>query len=380
MFKQLRRWQQAFASLLLAAAYSHVAAGEIHIGQVTPLTGPVSIEGISANIGIKIAVSSLNAQGGLSGQRIVFRTENDEYQPEKTVALIRQLAKTGTLALLVPVGSPSMTKVLKEKVLEQTGMPVIGVVPGAEPLRNPHNPYLYHIRAGDVEQYSSMVRNALTIGLNRIAVVYADIPFGHAGVATMTTKLKEAKLEPLATLPISVAAGASHADTINKIKTANPNLVVLISPGQIAGEFVSAYRAHGMTTQITTLSYGHPEVLCNTASAQGARGVSVAQVFPNIQNTTIPLVRQFQDDYRAWGPKDVKPSALHFEGYVAAKVLFEGIRRISGPPTREKLIKALDSMQSADLGGYIVDFSPSKHTGSIFVDIGVITKDCKVLS
>jgi branched-chain amino acid transport system substrate-binding protein len=373
---------RCLGSLLFAIGVAGVAGpawSDVHIAQVTPMTGPIAVEGKGANVGIKVAIDAANARGGVAGHKIIFRTEDDEYKPAKAVSLIRDLAQTETLALLMPVGSPSMTKILQDRVLESTGIPIVGLVPGAEPLRNPINPYVYHVRAGDLDQYRKLVRNALTIGLKQIAVVYADIPFGKAGLAAVESMLKEASLEPVARVPISVAAGADHSQALKPLKEANPSLIVLVSPGQIAGDFLKAYRGGGLTAQVTTLSYGDPDTLCRIASPERARGVSVAQILPNIRNTTLPLARQFQEDFQKYGPKDLNPSVLHFEGYVAAKTLFEGIKRINGTPTREKLIKALDSMQRVDLGGFVVDFSPTKHTGSSYVEIGVISKDCKVL-
>ncbi len=367
------------AWLALALGIGGTAWADIHVAQVGPMTGPVTVEGRGANVGIKLAIEAANAQGGIGGQRLIFRTEDDEYTPEKTVALIQQLAATETLALLVPVGSPSMTKVLKDGILEKTGMPIVGVIPGAEPLRNPVNPYLYHIRAGDLDQYRRLVRNALTIGMKRIGVVYADIPFGKSGLAVVESMLKEGGLEPTVRTPISVKPGADYNEAFQALRGPKPDLIVLIAPGDPAGKFLRAYRQTGMNAQITSLDYGQAETLCGVASPDMARGVSLAQVFPNIQNTTIPLVRQFQKDFADYAPKDLKPSVLYFEGYVAAKVLLEAIKRIDGAPSREKLVKTLDSMKNVNLGGFMIDFSPTKHTGSSFVDIGVISKNCKVL-
>lgn len=373
-------WSKYWGVVWLVAALAAVPAyAEIHVAQVGPMTGPVTVEGRGANIGIKIAIEAINAQGGIGGQTLVFRTEDDEYKPEKTVALIQKLAATETLALLVPVGSPSMTKVLKDGVLEKTGMPIVGVVPGAEPLRNPGSPYLYHVRAGDLDQYRRLVRNALTIGMKRIGVVYADIPFGKSGLSVIESMLKEAGLELLVRTPIPVKAGADYSEAFQALRGPKPDLIVLIAPGEHAGNFLRAYRQSGMNAQITSLDYGQAEILCGAATPELARGVSLAQVYPSIQNNTIPLVREFQKDFKNYAPKDLKPSVLYFEGYVAAKVLFEGIKRINGTPTRDKLVKALDSMKNVNLGGFAIDYSPTKHTGSSFVDIGVISKDCKVL-
>jgi hypothetical protein len=51
--------------------------------------------------------------------------------------------------------------------------------------------------------------------------------------------------------------------------------------------------------------------------------------------------------------------------YICAKVLAEAIRRAGKNPDRESLLKALDSMSSYDVGGYIVSFSPTNHNGEV---------------
>jgi branched-chain amino acid transport system substrate-binding protein len=55
-------------------------------------------------------------------------------------------------------------------------------------------------------------------------------------------------------------------------------------------------------------------------------------------------------------------------------VLVEGIRRAGPNLSRESLVKALDSMQNFDVGGYNVDFNPREHNGSKFVELTAIGK------
>jgi hypothetical protein len=38
------------------------------------------------------------------------------------------------------------------------------------------------VRGGDLEQYRKLAEHATTTGQQRVAVVYADIPFGTAGL------------------------------------------------------------------------------------------------------------------------------------------------------------------------------------------------------
>ncbi len=364
---------------LIAAAMAGPTWSDIHVAQIAPMKHPIAVEGKETNIGIRIAIDAANAQGGIAGQKIILRTEDDEFDPTKTVALMRELAKTDTLALLQVVGSPAMAKILQEQLPETTAMPIIGTIPGAESLRKPLNPYVFHVRAGDGDQYRRLVRNALTIGLNKIAIVYLDTPSVKSGVDVMEAILKEASLTPVAKVPVAATANASHLDAMKILKAANPNLIVMALPGQLAGEVMRVYREQGMSAQITSLSYGTPDTLCRILTPEKARGISVAQVFPNIRNTTAPLVRQFRDDLRAYGPKDLKPTTIQFEGYVTAKVMLEAIKRIDGAPTREKLVKALNAMGKVNLGGFVVDYSPTRHAGSEYVELGVITKDCVVV-
>lgn len=371
---RLRHWL-CIGMLALAA----VARAEIMVAQVAPMSGPIGVEGLEYNSGIKLALAAVNGRGGVLGQKIVLQAEDDEYNPDKTVAAIRRLGRGEAVALLMPVGSPSMTKVLAERVLDQTGLPVIGVVPGAEPFRKPHNPLLFHVRAGDLDQYRKIVEHSLTVGIKRFAVVYVDIPFGKAGLAAVEGMLKERGLEPAARAAIAMTGTESLAAALSAVNGAKADQVLLISPAKRAGEFVAAARDAALQAPITTLSYGNADTICRVATPQKALGVGLAQVFPNVRNRSIRLVKEYQDDLGRYGDAGVKPSLMQFEGYISAKVLAEGLRRAGKAPTRQKLVLALDSMHNYDMGGFSVDFSEGKHSGSGFVDMSIIGRDCQLI-
>ncbi|MNU00925.1 hypothetical protein D3C72_2441720 [compost metagenome] len=66
------------------------------------------------------------------------------------------------------------------------------------------------------------------------------------------------------------------------------------------------------------------------------------------------------------------------EGFVAAKVLVEALKRAGRGVTRESFIDAIDGMKNVNLGGFPVDFGPQKHTGSHFVELTLLTEDGRV--
>jgi len=371
----------AWQSLVLAAilVLSANARAEYVVAQVAPMSGPIGVEGLAYNAGIQVALAAANASGGIHGQSIKLLTEDDEYNPDKTLSAVARMGRTSALALLLPVGSPAMTKLLAEKALESAGLPVVGVVPGAEPFRKPHQPYLYHVRAGDADQYRKIIEHSLTVGLKRIAVVYVDIPFGKSGLAIVEGVLQGHGMEPAVRAAIALTGPETMKASFSAVAAAKADIVLLISPAKRAGEYVAAARDHGLQSPINTLSYGNADTICAVATAEKARGVGLAQVFPNIRNRGLKVVREYLDDLKRHGAKDAKPSLMQFEGYIAARVFLEGVRRAGKAPTRNGLMRALDSMRNFDLGGFVVDFSETKHAGSGYVDLSIIGRECQLV-
>ncbi|EKD98082.1 MAG: Extracellular ligand-binding receptor, partial [uncultured bacterium] len=106
-----------------------------------------------------------------------------------------------------------------------------------------------------------------------------------------------------------------------------------------------------------------------------ARGMIVTQVYPNERAVTYAMVKEAQDLAKAKGLGDVSPAML--EGFAAAKVLVEGLKRAGPKPTREKIHAALESLRKFDLGGLEISYAPDDHSGLDFADLAIIGTDGK---
>ena len=69
---------------------------------------------------------------------------------------------------------------------------------------------------------------------------------------------------------------------------------------------------------------------------------------------------------------DATANYTMLEGYVAGRVMVEGLKRAGANPTRAQLLAALDGMGDLDLGGYKIRFTKDDHNGSHFVELGVV--------
>lgn len=64
----------------------------------------------------------------------------------------------------------------------------------------------------------------------------------------------------------------------------------------------------------------------------------------------------------------------HFVGYLNARVLIEGLKRaaIAKALTPAGVVAGMEAIGKFDMGGYPLDFGPTRHHGSSFVEITIV--------
>jgi ABC-type branched-subunit amino acid transport system substrate-binding protein len=103
------------------------------------------------------------------------------------------------------------------------------------------------------------------------------------------------------------------------------------------------------------------------------QGVAIAQVTPNPYKISTRIGKEFNDIIAKAPALEVPVSYSMIEGFIAAKVIAEAVRRQGAKPTREGMQRALDAMDSYDAGGYLVGFKPEQHNGSRFVELSIVS-------
>jgi ABC-type branched-subunit amino acid transport system substrate-binding protein len=83
------------------------------------------------------------------------------------------------------------------------------------------------------------------------------------------------------------------------------------------------------------------------------------------------VVREYQQMLAKYAP-GAEVNYTSFEEFLGAKVLVEALRRAGPAPTRERVVKALESLQKCDLGGVFIVYSPTDRIGSRSVEVTVI--------
>lgn len=363
----------------LAPAQAATAREDIVIGQVAPLTGTIAGTGTEYVAGGAAYFAHVNANGGIYGRKIRVVLKDDSYKPDQTLAHTRQLlADDKPLALFGFVGTGNVLALNKNKVLEEAGIALLAPYTGAQDLRDPMNPHIFHIRASYTDETARMVEHLHTIGLRKFAVMYQDDPFGKSGLAGAEQALDKLGLKAVAkggydrTKPEEVDAAVAA------IAPAEPDAIIMVSVNRASAAFVKKMREKGSRARLFSISVVNFKELLKNAGEDTVRGVGISQVMPSPYSQMVPVAREFQAMMKKYQPEKVV-SYASMESFIAAKILVEAIKRAGGNPTREKVIAQLEKLNAYDVGGFKVGFSPGNRVGSRFVEVTVIGPGGKLI-
>lgn len=355
----------------LALAENGITNDKIVLGQSAALTGPARLLGTEFRDGANAYFNQLNQAGGIAGRKVELISLDDGYEPTRTIQNTRQLIeKDKVFALFGYVGTPTSNAALP--ILSDAKVPFFAPFTGAESLRTPFNRYVFHIRAGYNDETEKIIKHATGLNMTKVAVFYQNDSYGKAGLAGVEQALERRGLTPVATATVE-RNSTSVAEAVKKINAVKPETVVLISAYKSCAAFIKAMQSEGSTSQYYNVSFVGSRPLANELGEDRA-GVAISQVMPFPFQAVTPIVREYQAAMKK-SNADAQFSFTSLEGYIAAKVFTEGMRRTGSNPSRETLISSLEGMGELDVGGFRVKFDASNHSRSRFVDLTVIQKD-----
>lgn len=358
-----------------ALAESGVNDNRILLGQSAAFSGPAAQLGIQLHAGAKVYFDALNERGGVHGRKIEIITADDKYEPELAAANTKKLIEQNDVfALFGYVGTPTSNAALP--ILTKAKVPFFAPFTGAQSLREPFYREVFNIRSSYYDETEYLVRGLVQNGLKNIAVFYQDDAYGKAGLAGVERALNRFNLP----MPVTATVPRNSTDVkaaVNKILPYKPDAIIQVSTYTTCAAFVQAMRSSSYMGLFYNLSFVGSQALAEALGDAGA-GTIISQVVPFPWGQGTPVVAEFNKAMKKAGKeKEINFSSL--EGYIAAKIFSEGLRRTGHDLTRARFIRALETIDGNDydVGGFSINFSPTNHNGSRFVDITAISKNNK---
>lgn len=367
-----RHLLQNFAALAGAGSLPAFAdSTRILLGQSAPFSGPARELGEQFKDGAMLVFDQVNQRGGVNGRRIELRSLDDGYEPERCAANTRRLIEDGVTALFGYVGTP--TTLAAVPLLTAAKVPLVAPFTGAEALRTPFNRHLFHIRASYNDEAAEIVKQLMSVGIKRVAVFLQNDSYGQSGLAGVTAALKQHNLAPVSQGTVE-RNSVDVSGALSSIMAGQPECVVQIAAYKSCAAFIRASRKAGFLGNFYNLSFVGAQALA-AELGKDARGVVVSQVVPFPFSGLTPVAGEYIQRCKA-ANKELGYTGM--EGFIAAKTLVEGLRRAGNNPTPDSVISGLEAQNELNLGGFYVNFSSQRHTGSRYVDMTILTEDGKV--
>ena len=317
--------------------------------------------------GIQAHLRYINQSGGVNGRQIKLITLDDGYEPARAAANTRALINENSVfALIGYVGTPTSNAALP--IFTEAKVPFIGPFTGASSLRSPFNRYVFNVRASYADEADRMLESMKIFGPDRIALFTQADAYGEAVKAATIRAMSKIKVQPIAMATVE-RNSLDVSKAVDIIEKSNANSVIMGSVYSASAALVQELRRRNKRLFFASVSFIGTNSLFDHMKGDAA-GIGISQVMPSPFSAGTPLQREYRDAMNASGTPTLSYGSM--EGYVAAKIFTEALRKAGKLPTRERLIESLESFSPIDIKGYAVSFSPTNHNGSSFTEMTVL--------
>jgi len=349
-----------------------VSDTEIIFGMSAPFSGPAKELGRAMKTGIDIAFAAANDAGGVNGRKLRLVALDDGYEPERTRQVMKDLAENRSVfGFIGNVGTPT-AEVAVPYTLEKR-MLFFGPFTGAGLLRrDPPDRYVFNYRASYAEETAATVKylvDVRRISPDEIAVFAQQDGYGDAGFNGVAKMLRKYNRNPEKALRVGYKRNTSDVGEAVEtlLRSRHPvRAVVMVATYKAAAKFIEKVKAERPDIVFSNVSFVGSQALADELISYGpkvAEGVIVTQVVPLPQSNATAVLK-----YQELIPKHSlgeKPDFVSLEGYLAANLMIEGLKKAGRDFTTESLVDALEQLRGVDLGvGATMAFGMSEHQAS----------------
>jgi branched-chain amino acid transport system substrate-binding protein len=340
---------------------------EILIGSSSALTGHASFLGTQLVHGSLAWLKEVNAKGGVHGRQIKLVSVDDGYEPARTTTMTqRLLVDDGVFMLFDYVGTPTSVKAVP--LAKRARVPLLGLFTGAESIRNPVSPWIFHIRDSYYAEAEAAVALFVDrLKLARVGVLYQEDAFGQAVLSGAQLALRRRQMQPVATE--SYVRGTMNIERArDAMKKADAQAVIMVGTYSPLAKVVKTSHDMGYEPWFHTVSfigteaYAHELVDVQKVAPEKFERLIVTQVVPS-PLSDLPGVREYRELAKKYFPDD-QPNYVALEGFLNAKVLTLALTRAGREVDRDALPKSVEALGDLDLGiGKHLTFGPTDHVG-----------------
>lgn len=332
----------------------------IEVGAILSLSGAVSAFGLLTQQGVDLAVTDVNAHGGVNGRQLGVKYFDDTSRPERAVALAQQVVSDKNIVAVIG-GTAAATGPALTPVLNKGGVPTITLYGDPKQTTSPGE-FIFHTAAA-YDQHADAILKYVHDELKKtkLGVEYQGNQYGQDVSAAISSLASKYGIQIVASQSIDPNT-TDATPIVQKVLGANPEVMVSVNTTNVA-PVIAAWKSSG--TSVPLVETIASSVSANLSAADhAATGLPVLAYF-NGQTT---LARQ-KDAAAAYLTKNGKPAQYNVAtGWDAVHIMAKAMA--SADPTRKSVTAGLNGINGYQGAAGIISFSASDHEG--FDDSGWI--------
>lgn len=322
------------ATIALPAAFGAAqAADTIKLGMVAETSGPGAPSGTNWRDGAKLAVSEVNAAGGILGKKVEMPEYDTQTDPQVSRALVQKAIDEGVIAIIGTVYSGST--LVNMLVAKQNSIPQF-VGSEAPTIVEKGNPFVYRTSSGAQKGVPALTPYFKdTLKAKKVGVAWVNNEFGKGGRTVFIAEMKAAGIEVVIDVP-SEQAQTDYAADVAKLKNANPDAIFVYMNQEESARFLIEAKKQALRAPLVgevTLTEAKVIELAGSA-AEGA----IAHVGVTATATDVPGIAAFAKSFEETFKR--KPTHDAIKGYLgvwATKYVTEMVGKVDGEAFAKKM-------------------------------------------
>jgi len=359
-----------------AAAENGVTNDTVLIGAYGPVTGPAAFIGLGGRDGAELALSEINAAGGVNGRKLKMIFEDDAFSPAKALASVKKLVEQDNVFMVLGLSGSNPT-VGTLDYLRDAKIPTYVAIASAPQVTHPFSHYLFRGASTESARYGEVYAEFLTqyLKVKKIAILSgADENAKNEAdnVERMLDKWYKMKILTRAEFKVG---DKDFTPQILKVKQADPDIILAIGQTPEVSIIIKQIRDLGLKQPI----FGGAAAVDNSIiinAGPAAEGYMGGWLTPLYLDSTEPPMTKYMQAYNKMYPNAPKgrPNLYDIMGYTEVYVIAEGMRRAGPDLTREKFVSALETLKDYQGSGVASPrtFTNWHHVGNLNQQIMVV--------
>ena len=284
----------SFVLMVSAPLVAAETAGEpVTLGVSGPLTGPNAQYGAQWKKGFDLALSEVDAAGGIKGHPLTYQFEDSQSDPRQAVAIAQKFVSDPKI--VVEGGDFSSTaSMAASPIYQRAGLVQFGFT-NSHPNFTKGGDYMWSNSLAQTDETPRLAKYAASLGLKRVAVLHLNTDWGRTS--------EKIFLDTAKTLGLEVVASEGYQpdeqdfrSTLVRVRDAKPDGIVLISYYSDGALIARQVRSVGLKEPIVAIGSVYSPKFIELGGADVEGVYTESTFFPGDSR---PEVRNFVDKFKA---------------------------------------------------------------------------------